>query len=144
MLDNIHRSLLASRGLFLLALVFPLYQYVEYKPNHEPEQILHIEGETFEHQVASFYERVLQPAGFELIRWTKLPYLCEGNIDLTYFWLIDAVFLLKAVDCVPTASTSSVSSSKSGCCRSGCNCDGWRPKTRDQIALILSQSAIHF
>ncbi|KAI2799723.1 Methyltransferase-like protein 9 [Blomia tropicalis] len=97
MLADIHCSLKQSNGLFLLAVVFPLYQYVEYNSDHLPSQTLEIDGATFEHQVSSFYGNVLQPAGFELIKWTKLPYLCEGNLDLTYFWLIDAVFLLKAI-----------------------------------------------
>ena len=98
MLADIHHSLRQSNGLLLLAVVFPLYQYVEYKSHHQPDQVLPVEGNTFEHQIASFHDNVLKPAGFELIRWTKLPYLCEGNIDLTYFWLIDALFLLKTVE----------------------------------------------
>lgn len=97
MLVDIHRVLSRNNGILLLAVVFPLFQYVEYKSHHQPEQYLSVEGGTFEHQVASFVEDVLKPVGFQLIKWTKLPYLCEGNIDLTYFWLIDAVFLLKPV-----------------------------------------------
>ncbi|OTF79811.1 methyltransferase-like protein 9-like protein [Euroglyphus maynei] len=95
MLSQIRQCLQHSGGHLLLAIVLPLVQYVESKSNHQPEQHLPVEGLTFEQQVQSFWHNVLEPAGFELIRWTKLPYLSEGNIDLTYFWLMDAIFLLK-------------------------------------------------
>ncbi|KAH7645146.1 protein-L-histidine N-pros-methyltransferase [Dermatophagoides farinae] len=95
MLSNIRQSLQRSGGHLLLAIVLPLVQYVESKRSHQPEQYLPVQGQTFEQQVQSFWDNVLAPAGFELICWTKLPYLSEGNIDLTYFWLIDAIFLLK-------------------------------------------------
>lgn len=98
MLGDIHRKLRQSDGLLLLALVFPLCQYVEYTTDHQPAERLTVEGTTFEHQVTSFVREVLTPAGFEVVRWSKLPYLCEGNVDLTYFWLIDAVFLLRVVE----------------------------------------------
>ncbi|XP_027195030.2 protein-L-histidine N-pros-methyltransferase [Dermatophagoides pteronyssinus] len=99
MLSQIRQCLQHSGGHLLLAIVLPLVQYVESKRNHQPEQRLPVEGTTFEQQVQSFFHNVLVPAGFELICWTKLPYLSEGNIDLTYFWLIDAIFLLKPATC---------------------------------------------
>lgn len=98
MLADIHRCLSHSGGLLLLAIVFPLCQYVEFKTGHKPEETLTVEGNCFEHQLVSFEQNVLKPSGFQVIRWSKLPYLCEGNLDLTYFYLIDSVFLLQPVN----------------------------------------------
>ena len=99
MLHLIHQTLSAlpeGKGYFLLGLVFPFYQYVESKSNHQPSEKLTVKGETFEHQVENFISNVLEPNGFELVKWTKVPYLSEGDLELSYFWLVDALFLLRA------------------------------------------------
>jgi len=57
---------------------------------------LDISGETFEEQVNST-SLVMESAGFEVERWTRLPYLCEGDLGQSYYWLDDVVFVLKPV-----------------------------------------------
>jgi hypothetical protein len=64
------------------------------RPDHKPEEILSIEGEGFEAQVVSALE-MFSLAGFEVVRWSRLPYLCEGDLGQSYYWLDDAVFVLK-------------------------------------------------
>lgn len=59
-----------------------------------PEQRLPIVGETFEEQVCSAILDVFEPFGFDVLCWTKLPYLCEGDLSQDYYWLHDAVFIL--------------------------------------------------
>lgn len=59
-----------------------------------PEQRLPITGETFEEQVSSVIHNVFEPSGFNVLCWTKLPYLCEGDLSQDYYWLHDAVFIL--------------------------------------------------
>lgn len=59
-----------------------------------PEQRLPITGETFEEQVCSVIHNVFKPSGFNVLCWTKLPYLCEGDLSQDYYWLHDAVFIL--------------------------------------------------
>lgn len=44
----------------------------------------------------NFVEKVLVPRGFELIRWTRLTYLCEGDIQQAFYWLDDVIFVVKA------------------------------------------------
>ena len=58
---------------------------------------LSLQGRSFEDHVHSLLMQELIPAGFELIRWTKLPYLCEGDFNKPYYYLFDAIFLLRAV-----------------------------------------------
>lgn len=48
-------------------------------------------------QIDYLIEHVFTPAGFELIRFTKLPYLCEGNLSQSYFYMFDYVFVFKSV-----------------------------------------------
>lgn len=98
MLQNIHKTLSkvpAGKGYLLLGLVFPFYQYVESKEDHQPSEKFSVKGDTFEHQVESFVTTILEPNDFELVKWTKVPYLSEGDLELSYFWLVDALFLLR-------------------------------------------------
>lgn len=64
---------------------------VENKPTEE----LHIQGEIFEEQCVSLVRDVFEPAGFTLERFTRLPYLCEGDLECSFYELDDAVFVLK-------------------------------------------------
>lgn len=64
-------------------------------PDHNPTQYLPIFGDTFEDQVNSMIHDVLQPAGFVVKHWTRLPYLCEGDLSRSFYWLDDAVFVLE-------------------------------------------------
>lgn len=64
-------------------------------PKNRPEQRMPIQGTSFDEQAESFISHVLNPSGFEVERWTRLPYLCEGDLRQAYYWLSDAVFVLK-------------------------------------------------
>jgi hypothetical protein len=62
---------------------------------HDPLEYLPIEGERYEEEVNNFIEKVLKPNQWEVVRWTRLPYLCEGGIKQAYYWLDDAVFVIR-------------------------------------------------
>lgn len=53
---------------------------------------LNVTGVKFEDHVNNLVTNTFLPAGFQLIRWTKLPYLCEGDfvqvIRLTFIFSI--------------------------------------------------------
>jgi len=100
-LRQMKSSLKEKTGLILLALVLPFSQYVEVndkRSDHKASEILNVEGNHFETQLASFRDNVLTPNGLQIVKWTKLPYLCEGDLDLTFYWLYDVVMLLKPID----------------------------------------------
>lgn len=86
-------------GYILIALVFPISQYVEASEtgDHKPRESLGVTGAKLEEQLVSFYNKVLLPRSLEVVRWTRLPYLCEGDIDLSFYWLHDVVMLLRVV-----------------------------------------------
>ena len=60
-----------------------------------PEQYLHIQGDSFESQVSNFVHDVLEPVGFVVEAFTRLPYLCEGDFEHSFYVLDDAVFILR-------------------------------------------------
>jgi len=65
--------------------------------DHRPKQHLHVTGKTFEEQLSSLVRDVLVPVGFEVERYTKLPYLSEGDMYHSYYVLYDAVLVLRPV-----------------------------------------------
>ncbi|XP_014668697.1 PREDICTED: methyltransferase-like protein 9 [Priapulus caudatus] len=97
MLRNIKDALVPETGRLLLATVIPFEPYVEADTvDHTPSEFFHIEGRTFEEQVNSMVRNVFEPAGFVLERFTRVPYLCEGDLHQSIFWLDDALFLLRS------------------------------------------------
>uniref|UniRef100_A0A915PPK1 DREV methyltransferase n=1 Tax=Setaria digitata TaxID=48799 RepID=A0A915PPK1_9BILA len=121
LLDQLHSLTLRSNSLLLLAVVLPLHQYVEFHPTERtnqpdihsyffPDTKILVNGETFEEQAGSLVVDVLEPAGFELVKWSKLPYLSEGDFGGPVYHLDDAVFLLKPKN---TSSTGSIFSALS-------------------------------
>ncbi|CAG9855682.1 unnamed protein product [Phyllotreta striolata] len=95
LLQQIRHSL-NPNGVVLLAVVLPFSAYVEYgSPDHKPKELLPIKGPDFEQQVESVVRDVLNPNGFEVISWSRVPYLCEGDLQQSYYWLDDAIFLLR-------------------------------------------------
>ena len=71
-----------------------------------PSERLPICGRTVEEQIASLHRDVFLPAGLEIIRFTKLPYLCEGDLHNDFFVLIDIVFVLKKTEVKETTGDS--------------------------------------
>lgn len=87
---------LQKNGIVLLALVLPLSQFVESNPpHHTASEPIDIKGGTIEEQVDSLVECVLGPLGYRLKSWTRLPYLCEGDLHQPYYWLHDVVLVLQ-------------------------------------------------
>ncbi|XP_072024877.1 protein-L-histidine N-pros-methyltransferase-like isoform X2 [Amphiura filiformis] len=95
-LHDIHRSL-SPGGMAIISLVLPFKPFVESGAlQNKPSEQLNIEGRSWEHQAASFINNVLLPAGFTLQSFTRLPYLCEGDMSRPFYSLDDAVFIVKA------------------------------------------------
>jgi len=82
----------------LLAVVFPFSQYVEFGGQQtKPFEPIELNGLTVEEQIYEFAENVLKPQKFQIIRWTRLPYLCQGDMHQSFYVLNDIVFLLEAI-----------------------------------------------
>jgi len=97
------KAKLKPDGKILMALVLPFNQYVETNVvnetnSHKPVESLRLSGNNFEEQMVSLTENLLLPNGLELVKWTRLPYLCEGDLDLSFYWLHDSVMVLKPID----------------------------------------------
>ncbi|XP_060868365.1 protein-L-histidine N-pros-methyltransferase isoform X2 [Metopolophium dirhodum] len=89
------KKALKPNGRIVVALVLPYKPYDEFN-SAEPEQKLPITGVTFEEQVCSAVHDVFEPSGLEVLCWTRLPYLCEGDLSQDYYWLHDAVFVMSS------------------------------------------------
>lgn len=51
---------------------------------------------SFEEEARIFFD-LLQDKGFKVEAWTKAPYLCEGDIRQSFYWLIDIVVMVSKV-----------------------------------------------
>lgn len=94
-LHSIKKSL-APNGQVIVAIVLPFKPYVEFgAKDHQPTERIYLKGSHFEEQSASLVKDIFEPAGFSLVRMTRLPYLCEGDMESSFYVLDDAVFVLK-------------------------------------------------
>ncbi|CAD1474265.1 unnamed protein product, partial [Heterotrigona itama] len=92
------RSSLAPGGRLVVALVLPFSPYVEVgeRGDHKPSEYLPVKGNGLEGQIASLVDRVFAPLSLRCLVWSKLPYLCEGDLGQAYYFLDDVVFVLEA------------------------------------------------
>lgn len=92
-------NVLAPNGRAILALVLPYVHYVEFNTSHLPIRPLmaHWPNKakqfSFEAEAVMFFE-ILENHGFKVESWTKAPYLCEGDLRQSFYWLIDLVVVL--------------------------------------------------
>ncbi|XP_030372895.1 methyltransferase-like protein 9 [Scaptodrosophila lebanonensis] len=99
LLEDIHNTL-APRGRAVVALVLPYMHYVETNTSHLPLRPL-LESNnrnngpqvSFEEEATQFLE-LLENCGFRVESWTKAPYLCEGDLHQSFYWLIDLIVVL--------------------------------------------------
>ncbi|GMR33313.1 hypothetical protein PMAYCL1PPCAC_03508 [Pristionchus mayeri] len=100
LLSQLHKKAFDSGCDVLLSLVLPIKPYVEFHPNGtsiRPDQYLAVAGHTLEEQVSSLVDGEFRQSGFEVVKWSKLPYLCEGDLHKPYYRLDDVLFRLRPV-----------------------------------------------
>ena len=92
----------------LLAVVLPWCPFVEdgakQKPPSEPLPMdggLCCKGATFEASLQRLVDNVLVPCGFEIVKWARVPYLCEGSPIQEYYKLDDAILLMRRTNLAP-------------------------------------------
>ena len=47
------------------------------------------------HQISYLTDNVFRPIGFELVRFSRVPYLCEGNLLQSFYYMFDYIFVFK-------------------------------------------------
>eukprot|EP00099_Drosophila_melanogaster_P020384 NP_611846.1 uncharacterized protein Dmel_CG5339 [Drosophila melanogaster] len=95
LLEDIHLAL-APNGRAVVALVLPYMHYVETNTSHLPlRPLLENNGRqaSFEEEAARFME-LLENCGYRVEAWTKAPYLCEGDLHQSFYWLIDLIVVI--------------------------------------------------
>uniref|UniRef100_A0A0B6ZGU8 Methyltransferase-like protein 9 n=1 Tax=Arion vulgaris TaxID=1028688 RepID=A0A0B6ZGU8_9EUPU len=97
LLADIKSSMKPVTGRLLVAVVIPFKPYVEFDSHtHEPSEFIHIKGSNFEEQVEQFVS-IFHRSGFQVEKFSRLPYLCEGDLRHSYYVLTDAIFVLKVI-----------------------------------------------
>lgn len=92
------KTSLKPSGLLIVALVLPFRPYVEFGGvKNKPIETVDIQGSKFEDQLSDIQTELFNKSGFEIVSWTKTPYLCQGDMKQAFYWLNDAVFLLKPI-----------------------------------------------
>lgn len=61
---------------------------------------------SFDEEARIFFD-LLQEKGFKVEAWTKAPYLCEGDIRQSFYWLIDIVVIVSKVSGTTTVPSAS-------------------------------------
>jgi len=97
-LADIRRSLKPGTGRALVAVVIPFKPFVEFESKtNQPTEYLRVQGKNFEEEVEKFIS-VFHQQGFQVEKFTRLPYLCEGDLKHSFYVLTDAVFVLKLAE----------------------------------------------
>jgi SAM-dependent methyltransferase len=91
------RGALKPGGLLLVALVLPFRPFVEFGASRKPVEALPIAGETFESQAVSVV-KFFESEHFRLMSWTRVPYLCEGDLAQSVYVLDDGLFLFSKTE----------------------------------------------
>ena len=94
-LINDMKKSLNHKGLLLVALVLPFKPFVEAKENFEPTQRLNITSDQTVGQQVLSVVNIFQEFDFELVKWTRVPYLCEGDTVHSVYYLDDILFLFQ-------------------------------------------------
>lgn len=93
LLKTIREHLNPHHGRLVIGLVLPFKPYCEYNKDHHPNEFIRIEGRLPEEQINELVRTVFQPLGFHLRKFTRLPYLCEGDLEQSYYYLSDYIFV---------------------------------------------------
>uniref|UniRef100_S4R939 Methyltransferase 9, His-X-His N1-histidine n=1 Tax=Petromyzon marinus TaxID=7757 RepID=S4R939_PETMA len=98
LLREVRQVLRPGSGRLLLAVVLPYRPYVERGGRWEqPSECVPVHGDSWEEQLNSLVIDVLEPNGFQVESFTRVPYLCEGDLYNDHYVLDDAVLVLKPV-----------------------------------------------
>ncbi|XP_078364602.1 protein-L-histidine N-pros-methyltransferase-like isoform X2 [Oculina patagonica] len=96
LLSDIKRTLHPVTGRLIVAVVLPFKPCVESGTKMvQPSEFISLNGSSWEEQVNSLVKDVFEPCGFTVELFTRIPYLCEGDLYKDFYVLDDALFVLK-------------------------------------------------
>ena len=99
MLELAHKTLNKDHGRLIVSLVFPIRQSIEWRKNRKPDESIYIDKKLpLERQISLFLREVMAPSGFSLIKFSKVPYLSEGDIKNPFYELVNIVMVFESVE----------------------------------------------
>lgn len=99
LLRDIKQTLCPVTGRLIVAVVLPFKPCVESGAKMvQPSEFMTVNGNSWEEQVHSLIKDVFEPLGFTVELFTRVPYLCEGDLYQDFYVLDDALFVLKTTE----------------------------------------------
>ncbi|CAL8077966.1 unnamed protein product [Calicophoron daubneyi] len=96
LLKRVAGKLKPKTGRLVIGIVLPLNQYVETTSDRNASESLDPPNSPlWEVHFDALLSRILAVADFELVRWTRVPYLCEGDFTQNFFYLNEIVMVLR-------------------------------------------------
>ena len=92
------RDSLTPDGKLIVASVSPYSPFVEENRSNgnKPSEVMDIQHCTsIEDQINQTVNNIFIPNGFSLVSFSRLPYLCEGDLRNSFYILHDIIFILK-------------------------------------------------
>ena len=99
LMSQLRRALKPGTGILILAVVVPFRPFVEGADGTrtKPSEVVDAPSSgSWEAGVEALWENLIAPAGFELVRLSRVPYISEGDHKFGAYVLDDAVFVLRA------------------------------------------------
>jgi SAM-dependent methyltransferase len=99
LMSQLKRAMKPGSGILILAIVVPFRPFVEGADGTRttPSETVDAPSSgSWEAGVEALWENLIAPAGFELIRLSRVPYISEGDHHFGAYVLDDAVFVLRA------------------------------------------------
>ncbi|XP_020614866.1 methyltransferase-like protein 9 [Orbicella faveolata] len=99
LLRDIKQTLCPVTGRLIVAVVLPFKPCVESGAKMvQPSELITVNSSSWEEQVHSLVKDVFEPCGFTVELFTRVPYLCEGDLYRDFYVLDDALFVLKTTE----------------------------------------------
>ena len=95
LLKQIASHLKAQTGRLIVSLVLPFKPYFEYNEHPLPQEYLSVQGCTPEEQINRLIKNLFEPLGFHVTKFSRLPYISEGDIERSYYFLFTYIFVLE-------------------------------------------------
>ena len=93
------RKSVTDDGRLIVASVSPYSPFVEENASNgnKPTEFIRMNTTCIEDQVNIMVNDMFKPSGFELVNFSRVPYLCEGDLTTSFYVLHDIIFVLRPV-----------------------------------------------
>merc|ERR1719499_2023932 len=96
---SLQQDSIQSQGPLSLTVVYPFHPFVENGTQQRaPTEYLKVDNCCWESEVIFLVNKVFKVTGFEVVRFSRVPYLSEGDFNNPIYSLDSAAFVLRKRD----------------------------------------------